>query len=157
MDRENSEDVTSEFFIKLWTLADRYQPGNGHKGWMATIARNMAIDYIRAHKREILVDPVPDLVGDEAGSSTANSAQAYTMQQTAAPDRVEDEVLGQITIEEVLKQLNPAEVQIINMKILGDMTFKEIAATLGIPMGTVTWRYQNAMNKLRRCGYESQL
>ena len=43
----------------------------------------------------------------------------------------------------------------INMKILGEMTFKEIAEVLNIPMGTVTWRYQNAIKKLRRCGYES--
>jgi len=38
--------------------------------------------------------------------------------------------------------------------VLGDMTFKEISDVLKIPMGTITWRYQNAMKKLRRYGYE---
>lgn len=36
--REDAEDVTSEFFMKLWRLADTYQGGNGHRTWMATIA-----------------------------------------------------------------------------------------------------------------------
>ena len=34
------------------------------------------------------------------------------------------------------------------------MTFKEISETLGVPMGTITWRYQEAIKKLRRLGYE---
>ena len=51
--REEAEDVTSEFFIKLWEKSDSYRAGNGHKGWMATIARNLAIDTLRKKRREI--------------------------------------------------------------------------------------------------------
>ena len=49
--RENAEDVTSDFFIRLWDKADQFKPGGGHKGYLATMARNMAIDYIRKHRR----------------------------------------------------------------------------------------------------------
>jgi RNA polymerase sigma-70 factor (ECF subfamily) len=35
------------------------------------------------------------------------------------------------------------------MKILSDMTFKEISESLGQPIGTVTWRYNEAVKKLR--------
>ena len=41
--REDGEDITSEFFIRLWDIADTYKPGKGHRAWMITIARNMAI------------------------------------------------------------------------------------------------------------------
>ena len=40
------------------------------------------------------------------------------------------------------------------VKVLGDMTFKEIAEALDMPMGTVTWNYQDAIKQLRRFGYE---
>ena len=53
--KEDAEDVTSEFFIKLWRLADTYKGGNGHKAWLATIARNMAIDLIRKNKKVVLM------------------------------------------------------------------------------------------------------
>lgn len=39
--REEAEDVTSEFFIKLYRIADSYKKGTGHKRWLVTIAKNM--------------------------------------------------------------------------------------------------------------------
>ena len=50
--KENAEDVTSEFFIRLWNKAEQFRPGSGHKGYMAAMARNMAVDFLqigRAH------------------------------------------------------------------------------------------------------------
>ena len=38
--KENAEDLTAEFFIKLWNMADQYKAGSGHKTWMTVIARN---------------------------------------------------------------------------------------------------------------------
>lgn len=37
--------MTSKFFIRLWDVADTYHPGKGHRAWMITIARNMAVLY----------------------------------------------------------------------------------------------------------------
>ena len=34
-------------------MADTYQPNGAHKAWLATIARNMALDFLRKNKREI--------------------------------------------------------------------------------------------------------
>lgn len=206
--KENTEDVTSEFFIKLWDVAERYEPGHGHRGYLATIARNMAIDFIRKHRREVL-SADPDLVGSggggtgsvfdaqsgssdtgesvfdaQSGSSDTESGALKTQSGGSGNPRgaggaggkdhshaggsgpgsmsgggyvtspVEDEVIGNIALNEALAQLKDGERQIINMKILGDMTFQEISDTLHMPMGTVTWKYRNAIGKLRRCGYE---
>ena len=63
-------------------------------------------------------------------------------------------MLGNMTVSQALDTLKPAERQIVSLKVLGEMTFKEIARSMQIPMGTVTWKYQNAIKKLRRCGYE---
>lgn len=221
--KENTEDVTSEFFIKLWNVAERYEPGHGHRGYLATIARNMAIDFIRKHRREVLradIDLGGSGIGDGAGGGGIFDAQdsgsygegnvaqerdngfygaenvaqgqddgfydiesASRVRDSGTPDSagstggsvhshaggrspgtapgggafrnpVEDEVIGNIALEEALARLKDGERQIINMKILGDMTFQEISDTLHMPMGTVTWKYRNAIGKLRRCGYE---
>ncbi len=47
--KENAEDVTSDFFIRLWDKADTFQSGRGHKTWITTIARNMEVDYVRKY------------------------------------------------------------------------------------------------------------
>ena len=137
MNREDAEDITSEFFIKLWKLADTYRSGKGHKAWMATIARNMAIDLLRKNKREVLTEDFADSISDNASD-----------------DDVEGEVLADMSLQAALDTLKPGEREIVNMKIMGELTFQEIADILKQPMGTVTWRYQNAIKKLRRCGYE---
>ena len=135
--REDAEDVTSEFFIKLWRLADTYQSGNGHKAWMATIARNMAIDLLRKTKREVLTEDYAD-----------------TMTENASDVCVEQEVIADLNLRQALELIKPNEREVVNLKIMGNMTFQEIADILKIPLGTVTWRYQNAIKKLRRYGYE---
>lgn len=156
--RENAEDVTSEFFIKLWEKADHYKPGNGHKGYLATMARNMAIDYLRKYKKEELTAVVHDIGSDaasdeERGMESGLQKDIQASGQTTATS-VEQEVVGQMNLQEILQILKPGERKIVDMKVLGELTFKEIAQILSLPMGTVTWQYQNAMKKLRRCGYE---
>lgn len=59
-----------------------------------------------------------------------------------------------MSVSQALDTLKPSERQIVSLKVLGELTFKEIAQYMKIPMGTVTWKYQNAIKKLRRCGYE---
>lgn len=132
---EDASDITSEFFIKLNNVADRYQPGNGHKTWLVTIARNMTIDYIRAHKREI---------------STEDSI-LYT---ESSGDNIEANVVAEQSFKDLIKTLKPKEQELLTLKIVGEFTFKEISELLKEPMGTITWRYREAINKLRRNYHE---
>ncbi len=135
--REDAEDVTSEFFMKLWRLAGTYREGNGHRAWMAVIARNMAVDLLRKTKREVLTEDFAD-----------------DAMENASDVSVEQEVIADMSLRQALDTLKPKEREIVHLKIMGEMTFQEISDILNVPLGTVTWRYQNAIQKLRRCGYE---
>ena len=128
--KENAEDLTAEFFIKLWNMADQYKAGSGHKTWMTVIARKAG--------REQLTEEVPE-------ASAADTAAGIA-------DSMENEVVGRMNFRETVEKLPETERQIMTMKLAGQMTFKEIAEVLGIPMGTVTWKYQNSLEKLRRVG-----
>ncbi|MCR5281830.1 MAG: sigma-70 family RNA polymerase sigma factor [Lachnospiraceae bacterium] len=139
--KEDAEDVTSEFFIRFWQRADQYQSGGGHKGFLATMARNMAIDHLRKHRREVL---------ESFGASENEDGPVY---EPAAEDDTEAEVIEEIGVKEAISRLDPKEQLIINLKVLSEMTFAEISKQLNIPMGTVTWRYREAIKKLRRYGY----
>lgn len=133
--RENAEDLTSEFFIKLWDIADGYRPATkGHKAYLATVARNMALDFLRRNRREILTEELPE--------------------EEDRHSKVEEEVISDVGLQEALNSLKESERLVVSMKILSDMTFQEIADELHAPLGTVTWRYKNALEKLKRYGYE---
>lgn len=140
--KEDAEDVTSEFFIKLWDISVDFEPkSDSHKGYIATIARNLGIDHMRKFHKEALVDEITD------------EDTPYISGNTQTP---EEEVIEDVSLREALSMLNEGERQVISMKILSEMTFKEISDQTGVPMGTVTWRYKSAIEKLRRWGYESQ-
>ena len=136
--KENAEDLTAEFFIKLWNMADQYKAGSGHKTWMTVIARNMAIDFMRKAGREQLTEEVPE-------ASAADTAAGIA-------DSMENEVVGRMNFRETVEKLPETERQIMTMKLAGQMRFKEIADVVGIAMGTVTWKEQNSLEKLRRVG-----
>lgn len=135
--REDAEDITSEFFIKLWRLADTYKAGGGHRAWLATVARNMAIDFLRKNKRKVLLEEIDN-----------------SMVENPSNDNVEGNVIADISLREALDSLKKNEREVVNLKIMGGLTFQEIANILKTPIGTVTWRYRNAIEKLRRCSYE---
>jgi len=141
--RQDSEDVTSEFFLKLWQIADTYCFGGKHKRWLMTIARNMALDLVKKKKHEVLA------IDDDTGE-TVRKEPADTFS-------TEDAVSGQMTVAAALDSLEESEREIVNMRILADMTFKDIAAVLGKPLGTVTWKYRNAVEKLRKTVREEGL
>lgn len=143
--KEAAEDITSDYFIKLWEKADSYKSGNGHKGYLATIARNMAIDYLRKYGKEVYIED------DASDDEDEQNASDLVRDNSASP---ESQVLCEVAIDEALSRLKPVYRQIVTMKVLGDMTFKEISEVLNIPMGTVTWNYQDAIKQLRRFGYE---
>lgn len=157
--RENAEDVTSEFFIKLWDIADKYVPGTGHRAWLSRIARNMAIDFLRSHRREIPYDAgereFEMLEASDGGKIESGKAGSGYGSEGNSRDVTAEEAVSNLTVKEALERLKPAEREIVHLKIIGDMTFEEISTLLEIPMGTVTWRYREAIKKLRRCGYEA--
>ena len=125
--KENAEDLTAEFFIKLWNMADQYKVGSGHKTWMTVIARNMALIYEKGQTGTADRE-VPEVSAADATAGTEGS--------------MENEVVGRMNFRETVEKLPETERQIMTMKLAGQMTFKEIAEVLGIPMGTVTWKYQ---------------
>ncbi len=156
----DAEDITADFFIKLWTNSDKYIKGSAHKAYIATIARNMAIDFLRKHKKEVLVSDFSGEFNDDPDAgATDNVTVADTSPQVGdgtltTESSVEKEVIENISLKEAFSRLKPKEREVINLKIMADMTFKEIASVTNTPMGTVTWLYNQALKKLRRCGYE---
>lgn len=134
---QNAQDVTADFFIKLWEIAGQYRLGGKHKAWLMTIARNMAVDHLRKYQREQLTDELSE-------SETAAMAQ----------ESQEDRICSELSLQQLLETLEEEEKQIVSLKIMGELTLKEISQIMKKPLGTVAWKYRAALGKLKRCRYE---
>jgi len=138
--KEDAEDITSDFFIKLIRVADSFKKGSPHKTWLVTIAKNMAIDYIRKRSRVVLeID------------NTSDEGNAPRQWEDTSRGSVEDTVAMSNDMAQAMDTLAPREKEVIDLKLVGQFKFKEIAEITGQPMGTVTWLYNQGIKKLRRC------
>lgn len=152
--REDAEDITSEFFIKLIRVAGQYKKGMPHRAWLATIAKNMAIDAIRKKQKEVVASAFSS--EDEENSEYLDKKANESVITSVSP--VEEQATLAQDMREAMKQLNDKEREIIDLKLLGQMKFKDIARMTRQPIGTVTWIYNQGIKKLRRClaNYEQQ-
>jgi RNA polymerase sigma-70 factor (ECF subfamily) len=64
---------------------------------------------------------------------------------------VENKAILAEDMRRAMDTLTPKEKEITDMKLVGGMKFREIAEILHQPIGTVTWTYNQAIKKLRRC------
>ena len=150
--REDAEDITSEFFIKLIRVAGSFKKGSPHKTWLVTIAKNMSVDFLRKSGREILVDIRQDDT-EQSGDVIDKAARSKNAMQKGSEDKDFNVEKKAVLAEDMQK-----EREIVHMKLLGELRFKDISEVTKQPMGTVTWLYNQGIKKLRRClaGYEKE-
>lgn len=132
-EKEDAEDLTVECFLKLWKAADQYQPGNTHKAYLASIARNLALDHLRKQERSTLLT---EAMGIEEKPDPVQSP--------------EQRVVSELSFRDMMRALPQIEQQILALKLEGDLTFREIGEVLNLPMGTVTWKYRKALDALKK-------
>lgn len=142
--REDAEDITSDFFIKLIRVAEQFRKGSPHRTWLVTIARNMALDFLRRSNREILAYESEENENDELNLVEKASVRADDKS-------VENKAILAQDMRKAMGCLSPKEKEVVDLKLIGEFKFKDIATILGQPMGTVSWIYNQAITKLRRC------
>jgi RNA polymerase sigma-70 factor (ECF subfamily) len=134
-DPGTAEDVAQQAFEQAWRDARGYDAQGGSvRTWLTTIARDLAVDVIRARA------PTPATPNDLAGLLTAMSG---TPQRPAvAPE-------GATVLRGMLARLPATQARPLAMAIIYGMTAREIADAEGIPLDTARTRIRDGM---RSCG-----
>ncbi len=141
-DRQLAEEVLQEVFFRAWQQGGAYSAQRGtFVTWLLSITHNLAIDEIRKRKRR----------PQKADSEEPETILAAVADTSAGAD-VEGEVwLGSLrtTVAEALKELPQAQRQAIELAYFQGLTQREIAETLGEPLGTIKTRMRLGLQKLR--------
>ena len=137
-----AEDITSEFFVRLWQkVSDGGNVGfdplrGGHKRWLAVCAKNLAVNYIRKYDRE-------ELFFDSDGENSA-------AEKIPSAENTENDVVERAYVADALKKLSEKEREVIHLKYYCCYTLKDISQVLDIPLGTAAWRCRSAEQKLKK-------
>jgi RNA polymerase sigma-70 factor (ECF subfamily) len=128
-DQQLAEDVMQDTYLKAFEKIGTYQPNTNGMNWLFTIAKHTAFDLLKHRKHESQVDR-------EYLEETI--AGGYDRYDLASP-----------IIQAAKKVLDKDEQTILFLYALGEYKHREIAGILNIPIGTVLWRYQNAITKMK--------
>lgn len=138
----DAEDVLQEVFVRVWSRADTYESSLGSPAaWLARIARNRAIDRLRAQRVRRDVDAVPSDESRDAGHpepSTLATPEA-ALQLAATAGRVRG----------ALQSLPEAQRLLIEAAFFDGYTHAELAERFGVPLGTVKGRIRSGLLALR--------
>lgn len=137
-DRKEAEDALQDVYLSLWRRADRFDPARASPiSWLATFARNRAVDRLRSGKVQRGAVPV-----DEALDVADDAPRADALLEDAERSARIHHCLGRLE--------EPARSS-IRIAFFEGRTYAELADEAGEPLGTVKSRIRRGLAKLKAC------
>lgn len=131
--KQTIEDLMQDTYLKFIQNIGNVNPNNNPNAYLAQIAKNLAINEFNKHKRVVI---------DDAFFTNLKDPNSRT-------DSGID--LG------IINYLDGIEKEVVTLKLIGELKYKEIALMLDKPMGTIQWIYSTAIKKLReKVGEENE-
>lgn len=128
-DSAAAEELAQDTFVTVWEQAPDFR-GEGFKTWILTIAKNKALNALRKTKREFPAD----------FTENETLGGCYTIDSAAETG---------IALSAALSLLSETDREIVLLRNSG-MKAKELAEFLGLPRGTVSWRYSEALKLMKK-------
>jgi RNA polymerase sigma-70 factor, ECF subfamily len=134
-----AEDALQEVFTRVWLRAGRYDPALGRgQPWLVAIARNLAIDRLRAR-------PSEGVLGDQA-----DEAGAVPDGRPGAEARLV--ALGEARrVVDCMGQLEPDRAAAVRGAYLQGQSYQQLADRHGVPLNTMRTWLRRALLRLKEC------
>jgi RNA polymerase sigma-70 factor (ECF subfamily) len=135
-DRSEAEEALQEVYVKVWQRADRYVAGGYSPiSWLVAVARNHALDILRARK------PVSDDIDGafEIADSAPDPEQSAVRQSERS------------RIEGCLQKLDAEKADAVRGAYLDGYSYDELAARFSVPLNTMRTWLRRSLLKLREC------
>jgi RNA polymerase sigma-70 factor, ECF subfamily len=145
---EDAQDLTQEVFIKMYRTLNTYDAERGgFMTWVTTITRNLLVDHFRKSKQDRVTDSL-DSAPSEHDDAMPLSEQIED--KSAPPDAQVRSREARETVHHALQKLSPDLREAVILRDLQDMDYREIAAVLKVPEGTVKSRINRGRVELAR-------
>ncbi|MEV4093389.1 RNA polymerase sigma factor [Streptosporangium saharense] len=127
---QDVEDLQQVVFTEVWRSRHRFDPARSLPAWLLGIAHNRAVDHLRVRTlRTVPLDAVADPPGQDGRAQGAGLAER-------------DQVMR------ALAELPAPQRQAIELAYYGELTQREIAERLSVPLGTVKARTARGLRRL---------
>jgi RNA polymerase sigma-70 factor (ECF subfamily) len=132
-DAADADDVVQEAYMRAFRFAGNYHGGDS-RAWLLKIVRNTCYTWLKKNRpREIIYE----LEEDEHQASTGD------------PEKILQENIDRRTVRRLLEGLPAAYREIVVMRDIEGLSYKEISAVTELPLGTVMSRHSRARKRLQ--------
>jgi RNA polymerase sigma-70 factor (ECF subfamily) len=134
-DRVLAEEVVQEVFLRLWNSPERFDPARGTlRTYLLAQTHGRSVDLVRAESARR---------GREARDARRSPGVGYDLEREVVELALAEQV------REALADLADSERAAIELAYFGGHTYREVAALLGEPEGTVKSRIRTGLGRLR--------
>src|SRR5574342_287912 len=127
-DRAAADDLVQDTLERAWAKLHLYRRGTDLRAWLFTVMHNVHVNRVRAARTtDVLQDEMPEL----------------------AQDGAQGDALLVRDLDRAIAQLPADQRAVLLLVTLEELSYEEVARTLGIPIGTVMSRLSRAREKLR--------
>lgn len=146
---EQAEDLTQEVFIRLYRVLESYDPQRAaFLTWLTTLTRNLLVDHFRRSRPERLTDSLDAPVSHQEPEGITLCEQMAD--PAPGPQRGVERREMRTLVQQALERLSPDLREAVILRDLQDMDYREIAAVLNVPEGTVKSRINRGRMELAR-------
>ncbi|MDX1680034.1 MAG: sigma-70 family RNA polymerase sigma factor [Akkermansiaceae bacterium] len=138
-------DLSQEVFIKAWKALPRFQARARFSTWLYRIAHNLVYDWARKRKLESAGELNDEIFGEER----IDAASTTTPHHAAQPDDALASNELRVRIEAAIAKLSDDHRQVVVLKDIQGLAYKEIAEIMDCSMGTVMSRLHHARKNLQ--------
>jgi RNA polymerase sigma-70 factor (ECF subfamily) len=132
-----ADDLVQEVFRRAWQARDRYQENGTPRAYLLTIADRLICDQSRQAGREVTLD-----------AARWQEIEPIQVQDEPAVAMCRDE--ARAALYAALDSLTPVQRRVLLLRYYGEMTFAEIAESLGSPLGTVLSHCRRGLLAIRK-------
>lgn len=137
-DRGEAEDALQEVYVSVWRRAGSFDPARASPiTWLAALARNRAIDRLRASGRSRPAEPI------EAASRVADEAPDAFAELETGEEKAR--LMG------CVDELDERQSEPIRAAFFGGLSYPELAERAGVPLGTMKSWIRRGLLRLREC------
>jgi RNA polymerase sigma-70 factor (ECF subfamily) len=130
-----ADDVTQDVFVELWRRPERYDPSRGSlRAFLVTVAHGRAVDVLRSESAR---------AGREQRTARETAASGYDVENEVWDLAMADQ------LKLAISRLSDPERKAIELAYFNGHTYREVAALLGEPEGTIKSRIRAALQRLR--------
>lgn len=142
-DQEEARDAAQETFVRAYGAIASYDPAQPFAPWLLRIARNHCLDQLRRRL------PAAAQVRLDAEQEDGPPVRELADHDAPAADALLERVQTRTVLDAAVAQLPPNYREVVHLFHVEQLSYREIATTLDVPIGTVmTWLHR-ARGRLR--------